>query len=646
MEKIGHATCQPIGDCGSGTWGNIKTTASTIYVDQGHRGAGGKGTKDAPFKTIGEALKQAAAGAHIAVASGTYLEQVSIVRKVKVEGRCSQQVIIDGGIKNPTVEMKGWSTGGALGGVTITGAGVGVWINGVDVTLANVALLGCAMGGIQVEGSGTLTIRDSLVAKNRDAGIFLYSSSAILERSVVRDSREIAADSRFGVGIQLSVATGKTQPSQLTLRDSLVSGNRTLGISVFSSKLTMERSVVRDTLEQLSDKMVGSGIRAMIDIGQTAPSELIIRDSLIAGNRKVGLNLASTKATMERTVVRDTRARAKDGAYGIGINLLVQPQQNQPSLLTLRDSLVAGNRTIGLNLDSSKATLERTVVRDTLAQLSDNTAGVGVQALPQSSTSILPDLTIRDSVIANNRYIGLALESAKGTLERIVVRDTRVREKDSKAGVGILASQTPGLSSPTSLTVQDSLVAGNHTVGLILASTKATIERTVVRGTRAQMSDMRGGVGLQASVQPGQTLPSALILRESLIEGNKTAGVLLSGSDGTISRCAVLSTGVDGHRQWGDGIVSQSFSTGAGQAASLAVEDTVVARNHRAGLLYIVSGGSVRRSLISKNVFAIAVEHGASPVIGDDNHMVDNQVNRVSFGRGLKAPPIASIPRL
>ena len=30
MEKIGYATCQPIGDCGTGTWGNIKTNANTI----------------------------------------------------------------------------------------------------------------------------------------------------------------------------------------------------------------------------------------------------------------------------------------------------------------------------------------------------------------------------------------------------------------------------------------------------------------------------------------------------------------------------------------------------------------------------------------------------------------------------------------
>jgi len=90
MEKIGYSTCQPIGDCGTGTWGNI--TTATIYVDQNYTKTEGKGTKIAPYKTIGEALKQATTGDHIAVAAGTYMERVVIQRKVTLEGRCAQMV--------------------------------------------------------------------------------------------------------------------------------------------------------------------------------------------------------------------------------------------------------------------------------------------------------------------------------------------------------------------------------------------------------------------------------------------------------------------------------------------------------------------------------------------------------------------------
>ena len=55
MEVIGHAACQPIGDCGSGTWGKIKATANTIFVDQAYRGSG-NGSQSRPYATITAAL--------------------------------------------------------------------------------------------------------------------------------------------------------------------------------------------------------------------------------------------------------------------------------------------------------------------------------------------------------------------------------------------------------------------------------------------------------------------------------------------------------------------------------------------------------------------------------------------------------------
>ena len=71
------------------------------------------------------------AGDHIAVAAGIYLEQVSILRKVTLEGRCAQQVTINGGIKSPVVQMRGGASGAILRGVTITGTGIGLYMAGV-----------------------------------------------------------------------------------------------------------------------------------------------------------------------------------------------------------------------------------------------------------------------------------------------------------------------------------------------------------------------------------------------------------------------------------------------------------------------------------------------------------------------------------
>jgi len=77
----------------------------------------------------------------------------------------------------------------------------------------------------------------------------------------------------------------------------------------------------------------------------------------------------------------------------------------------------------------------------------------------------------------------------------------------------------------------------------------------------------------------------------------------------------------------------------------LAAEDVLVDRNARAGFLFFAAGGSVDRSVIRKNVFAIDLENGSVPLVGEDNHLVDNQANQVTISKGLKSAPIPSAPK-
>ena len=283
MEKIGYSICQPIGDCGSGMWGKIKTTANTIYVDQNHTGTGGKGTKTEPYRAIGEALKNATVNDHIAVAAGTYKEDLTIDNKVILEGRCAQKVTIVGKSSSSAVKMSTLASGAVLRCVAITGAGSGLRVEGEDITV-RVAVQGCEGRGIEVTPGGTLTLRDSLVSRNRYLGISLSNAKTTLERIVVRDTREQASDSEGGMGIGVGVQPGQSLPSELTVRDSLVSGNREVAIALGSSKATVERTVVRDTRGQASDKKLGRGIRAAVQKDQNQPSELTVRDSVVAGN--------------------------------------------------------------------------------------------------------------------------------------------------------------------------------------------------------------------------------------------------------------------------------------------------------------------------------------------------------------------------
>ena len=641
MEKIGYSTCQPIGDCGTGTWGNIKTTDSTIYVDQGHSGTGGKGTNAEPFKTIGEALNQATSGDHIAVAAGTYKENIEVVRKVTLEGRCAQKVTIVGASLSFTVEMKSWSNGAVIRGVTITGFGAGLRVIGVGAKVELVAVRGCEGRGVQVDSGGTLTLRDSLIAGNRDAGVLLFSSKATLERTEIPDTRGRASDNQFGRGIHAQLQSSQSPPSELTLRDSLVAGNREAGIYLYSSKATLERTVVQNTHEDPADNESGAGIVAQVQFGQTQPSELTLRDCIVAGNQYVGVSLLSSMATVERTVVRNTREQAMNKTGGGGIAAQVLPNLSRPSVLTIRDSLVLRNRDIGIALWASKATVEQTVIQDTREQASNNKGGMGIYAQVGTGQTSPSELTIRDSLVAGNRSTGILLASSKVTVERTVVRDTRERASDNRFGEGIQAQVQSGQSQFPELTVRDSLIVRNRDIGIVLFAAKASIERTVVRDTYEQAMDMQFGTGIQATdLTPlGQSQPSELTVRDSLVAGNRNVGIALGGSIGKIVRCAISNTRKDGHAKYGDGVAVSKKST-------LVVENTLVERSARAGFLFTDSGGSIQRCRIRRNVFAIDLENGAAPFISDDNQMVDNQINHVTIGRGLKAAPMPSIPNL
>lgn len=296
MEVLGQSACQPIGDCGTGTWGKIKTVANTIYVNQNHRG-GGAGTKANPYKTITDALAKAAPGDHIAVAAGTYQEDLTILRKVTLEGRCAQQVTIKGAGPGAAVEAKSWATGAVLRGLTITGAGKGVRLDGVDVTLERVAVKGCGARGAEVGNKGTMTFRHSLVAGNRELGIGMWGAKTVLERSVVRDTEGYKSNGTFGTGIQAGVSSITGQPSDLKLLHSLVMGNRTHGLVMYRSTGQVSGSVISSTRKDGNGKY-GDGV-AVLD-----KSTLDIQDALVEGNARAGIVFENSGGSVRRSLVR------------------------------------------------------------------------------------------------------------------------------------------------------------------------------------------------------------------------------------------------------------------------------------------------------------------------------------------------------
>lgn len=78
MAIPGDTECHEVAPCGSDTWGDIPVEANTQFVDQAYSGGNSNGTQADPWITIQEAVDAAAPGAIVAVAAGSYEQDVWI----------------------------------------------------------------------------------------------------------------------------------------------------------------------------------------------------------------------------------------------------------------------------------------------------------------------------------------------------------------------------------------------------------------------------------------------------------------------------------------------------------------------------------------------------------------------------------------
>ena len=112
-------------DCGSGKWGDIPIDGQTQHVDQSFTGVS-EGTSAAPWTTISEGVAAVASGGLVAIAAGSYIEDVVISGKpVRLHGVCPQQVELVGiGGEPGALFIQARPT--EVQGIAIRGASIGV----------------------------------------------------------------------------------------------------------------------------------------------------------------------------------------------------------------------------------------------------------------------------------------------------------------------------------------------------------------------------------------------------------------------------------------------------------------------------------------------------------------------------------------
>jgi hypothetical protein len=476
----------------------------------------------------------------------------------------------------------------------------------------------------------------------------------------VRDTQLGAGSAAaVGVGVQDDGETGAR--GVLRLSASVVEGNQGMGVGIAGSDATIEATVVRDTVpgtEPRSGRGIDCGDGKLTLAG---PGRMSLRSSLVERSRSFGVVVKGGDATIERTVVREVE---QDGAGEKGIGITVSNSEGGTrGALTVRESLIEKYHEMGVFVLASDGLIESSIVRDgqpiaagvgssgvaayadpmtgepagaTLrSTLLERNAAEGVFAIGSNLTiegSVVRDtqpttdgiggyglevhpngagrLSLRTSLIERNRGTGVLAIGGPTLIEDCVVRDT-LPDAIGQAGFGLLLMDELPPEERSSLLVRTSVIENNRTAGVYVVGADVSVEGSIVRDTQSD-EHLNFGRGINVRLDVTSKRPSNFSMRGGVVERNFEVGVLVQGAMATISDSVVRSSQIPAGGSFGDGIVAVSD----GILTDARVRDTEVVSNARVGILYLDATGDLSRVRASGNVFGGVFQGSPQPTLG------------------------------
>lgn len=534
----GDTQCRELSQCGTGSWGDIAVEASTQYVDGSYPGADSDGSAAKPWTTVMQAVTAAQAGAIVAVAAGSYDQNVVVSGKpVRIWGRCPAMVELSS--SSPmygTVELRAGADGSVLRGVAVTGPAIGVFVFGaMDAVIDSVWVHDTGTRGVDVEAgvaATSATLVNTLVERSHVAGVFVATADVSIESSAVRDT--LAGANGFGRGVYLREHQQIEQPSSGSLIGSLLERSREGGVYVNGSSLSVAGTVVRDTLPLLGGFGVGISVNDSETSGHRGSLEL--EASNVERSMGIGIFVRGSDATVEAAVVRDTMPI--DGA-GRAIDIERSAVTGQRGQLILRQSLLERSVQTGLFVAASSASIESSIIRDTALDPSGAFGlGVGVRQEPLGTER--SELQLVDSLVERSHAAGILLQGADVTIDHTAVRDTRM-DASALFGWGIGISQQLDTGGRTVATIVDAIVDGSHGFGVALVGSEAALEQSLIANT-APYGDGRFGDGVTAL--PALDEASAELIGVT-IENSTRAGVSLFAAQASLEASLLHCQAID-----------------------------------------------------------------------------------------------------
>jgi len=533
MAVPGETACRVIAPCAAGAWGDIPVEPNTQYVNLGYTGGQSDGSAQHPWTTVQGGVDAADAGAIVAVAAGTYAEDVRIAGKaVVLWGRCPDMVeIVSTGQQLAAVEVRALAHGSEVRDLALRGGDAGgLLVSGASGVLASRLWVDGTWWGIDVEddlGPASVVVLDTLIEHSRGIGVYLNDTVVTLERSVVRATTVSPPPWGMGIGVQVDPGDGGNGAS-LTVRRSVVEQSMGYGVLAVGTTVHVEGSVVRDTTGVAPgtpgqpEGTHGRGISLEADPLSATPATGTVRGSLVADTKGMGIAVLSSTVAVDSTVVRESAAFGLESGDGVFIQPL--PAGPVPSL-TMRRSLLASSRQAGFLLFGGEATVEGVVVDNSLLH-HEIWMGYGLAALVSPDGATRSSLTMRGSVVEGAIVAGLALQGATADLVGTVVRQSRL-DSSGQFGRGVLAQADEPTALPTELRLAQVIVEDSHEAGVCITDSLAVIETSVIRRTEPNLEGLLGD-GLVTWTTVDRATAS---LTGVLVEDSARGGVASFGAD-------------------------------------------------------------------------------------------------------------------
>ena len=524
MAVPGEATCHEVAACADGTYGDIPVEADTEYVDASYTGGASSGTEKDPWTSIQDAVDAAAQGAIVAIAAGSYAGDVSIFSKtVRLWGRCPGLVeVVGSGAKPGAIAIGNGASGTEVRSLAVINHGTGLVISSAKNVVLDALWFhdtyGPAVAAVDDIGSPSLTLRGALVEGTTYTAVLAQGAALDVEASVIRDTKPMLDDLGLGLRVLYGMHTSR---STLTLRTSLIERVFEFGLQILASDAVVESTVIRETRPSVASAFYGRGIEIQGHPTKADTSSVTIRQSVIERNRDAGIALEGSNAEIEDTVVRDTDSDASNQTSGRGV--VVQPDPpGHPAALSLRSSLIERNRDVGVFVSGAQATLESVLIRDTQVDAADQTGGRGIDIQSHPSTGVRGTAAIRACVVERNREVGIFGIGSDVDIDSTWVRDV-VSSVGSIGGHGILAQHDPLTNQRTKLTFTGSVVERCRTLGLGVYDSDATLQGSFVRDTAPTEADGSAGdgVGVLGESTSGATITAI----DTRIESSARAGI-------------------------------------------------------------------------------------------------------------------------